>query len=494
MNKKITWINTIIFSGLLLVAIFLMPQKAPATSNSEGESKSDDANMRFLESVYELVKDNYVDEVDTELLYKGAMEGMLNALNDPYTSYIYSDTTVGHDLEDTTNGVFGGIGVHITKAAVSTPEHPAYVEIASPMEDTPGWKAGLQSGDYITEIDGTQTDKITQEQVLNLLRGKAGTNVKLKILRGKSIVFDVTITRAVIEVPTVKFTKIGKDIAYIRLLEFNPNSARRITDALENLHADGCTKLILDLRNNPGGLITSSIDVSSIFLTEGEVVSTRGRASGTNASYSVKKHVKKVPKDMPIVVLINEGSASASEIVSGALKDHKRAYLVGTKSYGKGLVQNIIPLSKNESVKITIARYYSPSGANIDKLGILPDLEVKRPKITTEQEERALKLLNTSEISNFTRSKKTLTRKEMLVFAKTLSKKYKLPEDLVLIFIKNEYGRSHQTAIIDLDDDTQLQAAIKCINDKNLSNLLKKSKTLLEMQKEQKAKEEKTEK
>lgn len=488
MSKKITWINTIIFSALLLAAVFFMPQQAPAAPNSEEDSNSEDINMRLLESVYEMLKADYVDELDPELLYKSAMEGMLNSLKDPYTSYIYKDTSIGHDLEDTTSGVFCGIGVHITKASVSTPEHPAYVEIASPIEDTPGWKAGLQSGDYITEIDGTHTEDITQEDVLNMLRGKEGTEVTLKILRGKSMEFEVKIKRAVIEVPTVKFTKIDKDIAYIRLIEFNPNSAKRITEAIAKLQEAGCSKLILDLRNNPGGLITSSIDVSSIFLESGEVVSTKGRAAGTNASYNAKRFGAKIPKTMPMVILINEGSASASEIVSGALKDHKRAYLVGTKSYGKGLVQHIIPLTQNESVKITIARYYSPSGANIDRLGILPDLEVKRPQFTPEQEENAIKLLNTSEIADFTRSKKTLSRNEMVNFAKRLEKKYSIPVNLILPLVKNEYHRSHAAPVIDIDDDNQLQAAVHVLNTQDVTELLKNTKTLLQMQEEEKAK------
>lgn len=487
MNKKIAYINTLIFSVILLAAVFFMPQKAPASPNDY--SSSDDVNLKFLESVYELVKAGYVDEIDPEVLYRGAMEGMLNALNDPYTSYIYKDTTIGYDLDDTTNGVFCGIGVTITKAAISTPERPAYVEIASPLEGTPGWKAGLQPGDYIIEIDGTPTDTLTQDEVLNKLRGKEGTQVKIKILRGKNMTFELTITRAVIEVPTVKFTKIDDDIAYIRLLEFNPNSAKRIIDAYEKLKTEGCEKIILDLRNNHGGLITSSIDVSSIFLESGVVVSTKGRARGTTQVYNVKSNITKVPQNTPMAVLINGSSASASEIVAGALKDHKRAYLIGTKSYGKGLVQNIIPLTGKESIKITIARYYSPSGANIDKLGILPDLEIQKPKLTADEEKSAIELLKTSKIHDFARSKKNITRDEMVEFAKKLEKQYSIRYDLILPFIKTEYNASHEAPVIDYEDDEQLQNAVKILNMENFNELFKNTKNLLEMQEEQKAKE-----
>ncbi|UTC61281.1 S41 family peptidase [Treponema sp. OMZ 788] len=489
MNKRITWINTIIFLTLLLAAVFFMPQKAPATSNSASDPEAADTNLKYLESVYKLLQENYVDEIDPAVLYKGAMEGMLNSLEDPYTSYIFKDTTVGHDLEDTTTGVFCGIGVHITKSNISTPERPAYVEIASPIEGTPGWRAGLQPGDYIIEIDGVKTEDITQEDVLNMLRGKEGTQVTIKILRGKNLTFDLTITRALIEVPTIKYTKIGKDIAYIRLIEFNPNSAKRITEAIENLQAEGCTKLILDLKNNPGGLISSSIDVASIFLDSGLVVSTKGRARGTSEAYKVRRFVQKVPKNMPIVVLINEGSASASEIVSGALKDHKRAYLVGTRSYGKGLVQSVVQLSEKELVKLTIARYYSPSGANIDKLGILPDLEVIRPNFTPEEEKSVLELLKTSKIADFTRSKTSLKKTEMIDFAKKLGEEYNVRHELILRLVKVEYYRSHESPVID-EDDEQLKAAVNLLTTKDVNALCKTTKTLFEMQEEEKAKAE----
>ncbi len=497
MNKKITWINTAIFALILLVAVLFIPQNAPAYPNSEGKnnssssSKNSDMNMRLLQHVYEMVKKNYVDEVDPKILYQGAMEGMLNALNDPYTTYVYRDTVLGQDLQDTTEGKFCGIGVHITKAPVSTPERPAYVEIASPIEDTPGFKAGLQSGDYITEIEGEPTEEMTMEDVLNKLRGREGTDVTIKILRGKNMEFDLTITRAIIEIPTVKYAKIDDDIAYIRLIMFNPNSAQRVTEALHELESQGCKKLIFDLRNNPGGLITSSVDVTSIFVKSGMVVSTKGRALGTNNEYRVKRFVDKASSEMPIVVLINQGSASASEIVSGALKDHKRAYLVGTRSYGKGLVQNIIPLNSKEEVKITIARYYSPSGANIDKLGIKPDLDVVPMKFTPEEEEHANELLKTSEIPDFTRSKKELSRAEMLVFAKKLAQKYEIREKLILRLIKIEYNRSHASPIVDLYDDVQLKTAIDLLNNKNVNELSSKTKTLMELQEAEKAEKEK---
>ena len=236
-------------------------------------------------------------------------------------------------------------------------------------------------------------------------------------------------------------------------------------------------------------MITSSIDVASIFLESGVVVSTKGRARNTNETYNVRRFAKRLPKDMPVVVLINEGSASASEIVAGALKDHKRAYLVGTRSYGKGLVQSVVQLSEKELVKITIARYYSPSGANINKQGILPDLEVTRPSFTPDEEKSVLELLKTSKIANFTRSKPSLSKTEMVDFSKELEKEYNVRHELILNLIKVEYYRSHESPVIN-EDDEQLQAAIELLKTKDVNALCKTTKTLFEMQEEEKVQTE----
>lgn len=476
----------------MFAAAVLLPYRASAQADYE-KLRIKNAHMQYLEYVYEFLQKYYVDPIDPKVLYKGALEGMLNSLDDPYTSYISSDSLIGKDLKDTTEGTFGGIGVIITKRNVSTPDNPAYVEVTAPMEGTPGWKAGLLSGDFITEIDGIRTDTITQEEVLNILRGPAGTEVTIKVLRGKSLEFSLTIQRAVIEVPTVKYGKIEDRIGYIRLIGFNPNSAPRLREAIKDLQAEGCIQFILDLRNNPGGLITSAVDVSSIFLESGIVTYTKSRIESQNVIYNVQPSVEKLPADIPLILLINGGSASASEIVAGALKDSKRAYLIGEKTFGKGLVQQIIPLSQNDSFKFTVSRYYTPSNANIDKLGIYPDLKIEPEKFTEDEEKEVIRLLKDDILNKITRGKKSMSKKETESLAESLQKDYKIRKRPLALMIRSEFNRHHEPPIFDLDFDETLNAAVNLFKTKDVNELSKTTKTVFELQEEDKAlKEEKS--
>ena len=245
MRHRQTLHNVLIafFAFFFFLSVAFLPSSISAQSDYDAEYAKN-AHMQYLRYVYEFLQAYYVDPVSPDVLYKGALEGMLNAIGDPYTTYISSDTSLGRDLQDTQTGSFGGIGVTITKKAVSTPEFPAYVEVTAPIDGTPGWRAGLQSGDYITEIDGVRTDSITQDEVLSKLRGRPGTSVSLKILRGKALEFSVQITRAVIEVPTVKFAMIDNEVGYAKLITFNPNSATRLQEAMEDLQKDGAKKII----------------------------------------------------------------------------------------------------------------------------------------------------------------------------------------------------------------------------------------------------------
>jgi len=475
------------FAFFFFLSVVFLPANISAQSDYESEYTKN-AHMQYLRYVYEFLQAYYVDPVSPDLLYKGALEGMLNAIGDPYTTYISSDTSLGRDLQDTQTGSFGGIGVTITKKAVSTPEFPAYVEVTSPIDGTPGWRAGLQPGDYITEIDGVRTDTINQDEVLSKLRGKPGTPVSLKILRGKALEFSVKITRAVIEVPTVKYAMVDGEVGYAKLITFNPNSATRLQEAMADLQKKGAKKIILDLRNNPGGLITSAIDVASVFLHEGFVVSTKSRIPSHNKVYDVNKKIKKLPLNIPLVLLINQGSASSSEIVAGALKDYKRAYLVGNTTYGKGLVQQIVPLSKEDSFKFTVSRYYSPSDANIDKLGIPPDLKIENESFVDDEEKEAIRLIESNEIPKFTHSKPQISDGEMLQFASKLSKKYKIREKLLVLMVRNEYSRNHETGLFDLKYDEALKVAYTLLKEKDVLRLCKSTKTTYELQQEEKDK------
>lgn len=444
--------------------------------------------VKKLNSVFDFVLQNYVDELDPKILYEGALKGMLDAIGDPYTLYL--DPSTMRDLNDTTSGSFGGVGLSISKAVESTPGKPAYVEVASPIDDTPGAKAGIQSGDLIIAIDGNPTDTMSMNDVLNHLRGEIGTPVTVTILRGASMKFDVTLIRALIEVPTVKYGMIeGTKIGYARLIQFTPETAIRLQDALDSFEKANYKGLIIDLRDNPGGLITSAVDVGNKFIDEGPIVSTKSRLLFENQQFTATKNKTTVKKDIPIVVLINKGAASASEIVSGALKDYHLAYLVGERTYGKGSVQQVIPLSSTDGIKITMARYYTPSDTNIDKIGIPPDLEVVNlPKFSEEEEKKYVEMINSNIITETVDKYHNMTEAEITAEAKKIAEKYPFDQRLLRRLLRVQVQKSQPSALYDMDWDLQLKEAINVINKGNFSNLVKNTKTLKQLQDEIEAK------
>ena len=324
---------------------------------------------------------------------------------------------------------------------------------------------------------------MTQADVVAKLRGKIGSSVTVTVRRGKNMEFPVKLIRARIEVPTIKYMKLDKDIGYIRLIEFNPNSSRRIREAMESLQAEGVTKLVLDLRNNPGGLITAAVDTASLFIKEGLIVSTKSRIPQQNLEFNTNTAIDAVFADVPLVVLINKGSASASEILAGALKDYKRAYLVGETSYGKGSVQQIFDLTQKDSFKMTISRYYTPSDANIDKTGIKPDKEaVLFQPLSPDDEKNLEKLFKDEKISNYVKKNKDLTAAQITRYAETLAKEYSLNKELLRILIRQEYNRTHTAPAADIEYDAPLQEAVKILKSGTLPQLLKNSKSVRQMQ------------
>ena len=455
-------------------------------AQAQSDSRKSLQNMQYLQYLYEFLQQNYVDPVDQDVLYRGAMAGMLNALQDPYTVYIDNDSLTGVDLHDTTTGFFGGIGVTFIKPAVSTPEKPAYVEVSSPIEDTPSWQAGIQAGDFITEIEGQSTIEMTNTDVVAKLRGKIGSPVTITIRRGKTMEFPVTLVRAKIEVPTIKFTKINNDIGYIRLIEFNPNSAPRIRDAITAMQNEGVSQFILDLRNNPGGLLDAAVDTASLFIKEGAIVSTKSRVPDQNTVYNTNPSIEPLFADIPLIILINKGSASAAEILAGALKDHKRAYLIGETSFGKGVVQTVINLTKRDSFKMTISRYYTPSDANIDKLGIQPDKEVLRfPTLSAEEEKGLERLFKDKKIADFVKEQSTLTFDQITQYAGKLAAAYNINTELARFLIRAEYNRTHTPPIADIEYDVPLQEAVRILLKSGaLTQLLRESKSVRQMQEE----------
>ena len=444
--------------------------------------------MKTINSVFDFVQQNYVEEIDPKILYEGALKGMLNAIGDPYTLYLDADAM--RDLTDTTEGTFGGLGIYITKPLESTPAKPAYVEISSPMEDTPASRAGLQSGDFIIAINGEPTPDMTSDDVLERLRGPVGTSVTITILRGKNIKFDINLTRALIEVPTIKYSMIeGTSTGYVRIIQFTPETAKRLQDALDSFEKSNYNSLIIDVRDNPGGLMVSAVEVADKFIDEGTIVDVKSRLLFENQKFSAKKENTTVKKGIPIVMLINNGAASASEILAGALKDSHLAYLVGEKTYGKGSVQQVVPLSNTEGIKITMARYYSPSDTNIDKIGIPADLEVKNIEIKPEEEQTYTDLYNSGILPEIATENPNMTENEIAEKAKELAKTYPIEERLLRRLIRVQLPNS-ASIVYDLDYDNQLQAALDVLKTKDFDSLLKSTKSLKELQEEAKQKDE----
>jgi carboxyl-terminal processing protease len=433
-----------------------------------------------IQSVFSFIQRHYVDEVDPQMLFEGAMNGMFEALGDPYSSFLPASEL--NDLNDTNQGRFGGVGLYINKPVSARPDgKPLYVEVASPIEDTPGWRAGINPGDFIVEIDGEPTDVLSLDEVLARLRGTPGVEVRLLIKRGEKLVFPVTLTRAIIEVPTAKHAMIG-DTGYLKLITFTPYTADRARDAVNDFRSHNYKSLILDLRNNYGGLLNSAVDVSGLFLEGGLVVRTKSRIPSENRDFNTRRATL-VPANIPVIELIDRGSASASEIVAGALKDRGRAYLVGEKSYGKGSVQQVYPL-ENVGFKLTTARYYTPSDVNIDKIGIPPDREVKFPEYTDEDAEKMNELINANRIPEFAAQNPQASAAQVDAFAQTLEREYHLDLSLLRRLIRNELNRTSLAPVYDLEYDVQLQEALNILQSGSYPSLMRTTKTLRALQEE----------
>ena len=341
--------------------------------------------------VLEKISKEYVDEVDQSKSMDSAINGLLQSL-DPYSAYMTPESFEGMQTE--TSGEFGGLGIEVGMEA-------GVVKVISPIDNTPASKAGLKAGDYIVKINNTQVQGKTLMQAVDLMRGPVGSSIEITVRRRgvkKALIFNIM--REVIQVQSVKSELIDNNIGYIRLTSFNENSSEQIKEKINKLNKNKDLKgYILDLRNNPGGLLSQAIKISDFFLENGEIVSTRSRQASENRKWFAKKG--DLTNGKTLIILINYGSASASEIVAGALKDHKRAIILGENSYGKGSVQSIIPLKNRGAIRLTIAKYYLPSGKSISEVGVTPDIEVaegsddfKFNSETDNQLNFAIKLLN----------------------------------------------------------------------------------------------------
>lgn len=357
----------------IAAAIVIQPLEAKETTAA---TKDEDVNsyelLNLFGEVMERAKANYVEEVSDKQLIEAAINGMLTSL-DPHSSYL--DEKDFKYMNEQTSGKFGGLGIEITM-------EQGVVKIVSPIDDTPAFKAGLKPGDYITHIDGETIIGMSLNEAVDKMRGKPGTKVKLTIRRINEKPFDVTLKREEIKTQSVKTDIKDDDVFYIRIGSFSEDVDTDIKKAFEKVQKNRKEPLkgiVLDVRNNPGGLLDQAVAVSSLFLDQGEVVSTRARNEEDTLRYSAKG--KDITNGMPIVVIINNGSASASEIVAGALQDHKRAVIIGEKSFGKGSVQTVVPLGDYGAMRLTTAKYYTPSGRSIQATGIEPDIVVHPAKL-----------------------------------------------------------------------------------------------------------------
>jgi len=321
----------------------------------------------LFSEVLEKINNEYVDEVDQSEIMDSAINGLLQSL-DPYSGYM--DPKIFEEMQTETKGEFGGLGIEVSMEA-------GVVKVISPIDDTPASRAGIKSGDYIVKVDNVQIQGKTLMEAVNLMRGPVDTNVEITIRRkGLKKAKNFTIRREIIEIQSVFSKFIDNKVGYLRLRAFNENSSNQLKKEIKKLEKEkNLVGYIFDLRNNPGGLLSQAVKISDFFLDDGEIVSTRGRKNRDNRKFFAKKGDQISGK--PLLVLINNGSASASEIVAGALQDHKRAILLGEKTYGKGSVQSIIPLVNRGAIRLTISKYYLPSGESISEIGVSPDIFVE---------------------------------------------------------------------------------------------------------------------
>jgi len=355
------------------LSILLTPiGSSQALASEETENKADTYRLlNLFGDAFERVRSDYVERPSDKDLIESAITGMLGSL-DPHSSFMNAESF--QEMQVQTRGEFGGLGIEVTL-------ENGLVKVVSPIDDTPAYRAGLQSGDFISQIDDEAIIGMTLSDAVDRMRGRIGTDIKLQILREGADPFDVTITRAAIQIQSVR-SRLEGDVVYLRITSFSEQADSGIRRAMENLRKTLGREpkgVVLDLRNNPGGLLDQAVLVSDAFLEKGEIVSTRSRDIDEAQRFNAREG--DIALGLPMVVLINGGSASASEIVAGALRDHRRAIIMGTKSFGKGSVQTIVPLGSQGAMRLTTARYYTPSGVSIQATGIEPDIIVQQARI-----------------------------------------------------------------------------------------------------------------
>jgi len=429
----------LVIVGVVAATLVAVPL-AVALGARSGPSAND---LALINGVIQLVQRDYVHSVDAHTLTTDALKGMLSRL-DPHSDYM--DEQEFKESQSDISGKFGGLGIEISQQG-------GFPKVIAPIDGTPAARAGLQPGDLIVAVDGESVQDVTLDKVVRILRGVPGTSVKLTITRGDKAPFDVTITRSIIQVQTVKAKLEPNGFGYVRITEFSEESPKDLKKALDELksQAGGSLKgLVLDLRNDPGGLLSAAVEVAGDFLNGGSVVTIKGRRSEDNQAYNAMANGAVLP-DAPMVVLINGASASASEIVAGALQDRKRATIIGTQSFGKGSVQTIIPLAGHGALRLTTALYYTPAGRSIQGKGIAPDIVVEAPK---DQQISGILLPRESALRGAFRNPGTLSGKPV---------------------VKQDEGAAKMSPpikadLIGTDEDAQLKAALDYLAGKTIGD------------------------
>ena len=444
-----------IFIGLALIITGTLGQVQGSTKDEISEP----ALNELFNSVLYHVKNEYVDEVTAQKIWFGAIKGILTALNDPHTRFMTPEEY--NELQVETRGNFGGLGIEISI-------RDSYITIVSPIEGTPAMRAGIRPGDKIIEIDKKSTKNMGINDAVKLLRGTPGTSVNISIAReGEDEILSFDLVREVIKIKVVESKIIkSKNIGYIKLKQLSQTAPDDMRKVLENFKKAGVKGVILDLRWNPGGLLDAAHKIANFFIKDGIIVSTRGRRKQLDRTFPAIAQMAIMP-DTPMVVLANEGSASASEIVTGALKDLKRGIFVGSKTFGKGSVQNVIPLNYNTAIALTIQKYYTPSGECIHKKGILPDVKVDAMDFNKD-DRRIFKAIKEEKIiENFAKEHKQYNKDTLQAFRKLLGeKKYKFSDFASSYLLKQEINKNRPMPIYDLEFDAQLKKAIAILSDK----------------------------
>ena len=458
-DRRIPW--ALIMGVLILFSVcaLLSPSAAADTTDTRRQRLT-----YLLQYVFDFVEKNYVEEVDPEVLAEGAFKGIFESLGDPHSAYLTASDLRG--LLDTTSGEFGGVGLYINKQIspkdADGRDLPAFVEVVAPIEGTPAFRAGIQAGDLIIRVEGESTENLALDEVVEKLRGRAGTTVTITIRRGPTTSFDVSLSRANIQVPTVRWAMMPNGIAYLRIIQFTHFTPERVAEAVAYFQEQNYTRMIIDLRSNPGGLLDAVVAVANMFFDDGIIVSTRSRLARENRVYSARPGLL-VPDSIPLAVLIDNGSASASEIFAGAIKDRNRGTLFGTKSYGKGSVQQVheLPFAQG-GFRLTMSRYYTPGGVTIDKVGIEPHRTVSEPEFTEEETASLSRLIESRSIPRFVQDNPEPSERVIANGVAMLAAEFPgLSERLLRRLIRNEINRHMTTPpVYDLEYDTVLREAV----------------------------------